>query len=134
MSRHQAMRSVRKPSGFVYVVSATNGYVKIGAAGDPFSRFTTHQCSSPLVLVLSYVCKCDVPPVDIEEAAHELLAEHRRHREWFEVSPARAIAALREVLCAAGLRTEPVPHRTQNPRGAPLILAPAEINEVAVPR
>jgi hypothetical protein len=56
--------------------------------------------------------------VDIEEAAHQALAEYRRHREWFEVTPEMAIAALRNALDAVGAILEPVPRRASR-YGAP---------------
>jgi hypothetical protein len=46
------MRTMRTKTGFVYVVSATNGYAKIGKASNPYERFTMIQCSSPLPITL----------------------------------------------------------------------------------
>lgn len=125
------MRSPRTKTGFVYVVSATNGYVKIGKASNPYERFTMIQCSSPLLITLEYVCQC-ADPVDIEEAAHNSLDEFRRHREWFETYPEMAIAALRSALDAAGAALEPAPRRAGR-YGAPP-QTHAKICETAIPK
>lgn len=126
------MKTARTEKGFVYVISATNGYVKIGKASNPYERFGTIQTSSPLILTLCYVCECR-NPVDIEIAAHQTIAEHRRHREWFEVSPNVAVAAVRAALIAAGFETSPVPHRAEiRTIGAPPVHR-ADILETALP-
>ncbi len=106
-----AMKSRRIPAGFVYVISATNGYSKIGAAINPFERFSTIQGCSPLPITLGYICKC-TNPVGIEIAAHEALDRYRKHGEWFEVSTSTAIEALRTALRAAGSPPVSAPFRT----------------------
>lgn len=123
------MQSKRTAKGFVYVVSATNGYVKIGKASNPYERFSNHQASSPLLLTLAYVCECP-NPVDIEESIHLALDPYRRHREWFEVPTEVAVAAVREALTAAGVRIGAAPHRS-GPTGARALLR-ATINEMAL--
>lgn len=89
-------------SKYVYVVSSPNGYVKIGRANEAHERFYMVQCNSPLELTLSYVC--EAPNADqIEKSVHIALAAYRRHGEWFEVSSAVAIEALRQAMFALGL-------------------------------
>lgn len=131
----QVMRSKRSERGFVYVISAPNGYVKIGSGSNPFERFSMIQTSSPLILSLAYVCEC-MRPVDVEEAVHRLLDIHRRHREWFEVAADRAIDAVRAILTARGHPPMRAPDRLEQ-RGeravgiAPRILS--AITENAIP-
>jgi hypothetical protein len=125
----KVMRTARTAKGFVYVVSATNGYLKVGKASNPFERFSMIQCSSPLILTLAYVCECP-NPVDIEVDAHQRLDQYRRHREWFDVSTETAVAAVRAALQSAGIQTEPSPHRAAG-IGSPALLR-AAISEKAI--
>lgn len=114
---------------YIYVVSATNGYSKIGYAALPFERFTTLQNGSPLILTLSYLCKC-TSAREIELIVHEQIADLHRHREWFEVSADAAIETVRQAMRQAGYSLVYAIDRNE-PRGAKAVIKPA-INELAV--
>lgn len=129
-TKPRKMRSRRTATGFVYIVSAPNGYVKIGKAENPYGRFGDHQSSSPLLLTLCYVCECS-NPVDVEEAVHESLAPHRKHREWFEISTETAINTVRAVLLSAGEQAVAAPHRVEKTNYARPILR-ANISETTI--
>lgn len=125
------MRSRRIERGRVYVIAASNGYVKIGSTGgDPFERFGMVACHSPLPVTLAYICDC-THPVDVEEAVHRVLADHRAHREWFDVPPRMAVEAIRAVLAARGFMAVGVEGRRPSATGRPSVLK-AELTESAV--
>lgn len=93
------------------------------------------QTSSPLILTLAYICKCDLPR-DIEEAAHVILEPYRRHREWFEVDLETAIEALREPLRRRGTaperNSERFNTRSQHPTKGRKPKIFADLDEIAI--
>lgn len=75
-------------SKFVYLVQASNGYIKVGKSADPRKRLGGLRSGSPLPLNLLHVIKCQDWPYDaatIEEAIHVLLTPYHLHGEWFNI-------------------------------------------------
>ncbi len=91
---------------FVYVIGPAVGLQKIGLTTDPRSRMATLQTAIPFDLVLHLALR--VPFGDahaIERRAHRALAHVCARNEWFTVTPAVAVAAVR----AAAVVPKPVP-------------------------
>lgn len=114
---------------YIYVISATNGFTKIGYAALPFERFSTLQNGSPLILTLAYLCKCPTAR-EIESIAQEQIADRHSHREWFKISADAAIKTVRETMRQAGYSLVCGLNRNE-PLGAKAIIKPG-LNEVAV--
>lgn len=126
------MKSSRIANGFVYVIAASNGYVKIGSTGgDPYERFGMVACHSPLPVSIAYICRCP-HPVDVEEAVHRALVAKRAHREWFDVHAEQAIDAIHAVLAARGYLVAKVEGRKQSSVGARIVRT-ADLTEMAMP-
>lgn len=72
-------------SGYVYLIAAKNGLVKIGYAKDVQSRFNQIDTSSPcrLELICSYRVR-NAPKVEGE--LHATFARQRVKGEWFDLS------------------------------------------------
>lgn len=79
-------------SAQVYVMSR-DGLVKVGFSDNPERRRST--IGSGIVIEARF-------PVDkhkeVEAAAHKLLADKRRHGEWFDVTPEQACRAIKEAI------------------------------------
>lgn len=74
----------RSLQGWVYFVEAANGYVKIGRSDDPSRRFCDFVTMSPIPIWLRHTVFSD-NYVMAEANIHNMLNEHRRHGEWFEL-------------------------------------------------
>ena len=84
------------PNRYIYVVGPQVGLQKVGLATDPRSRLATLQTACPFDLFLHIAVA--VPFGDahaIERGAHRLLARSCVRNEWFEATPAEAIAAVK---------------------------------------
>jgi hypothetical protein len=80
---------------FIYVIGPEQGLQKVGLATDPRSRLATLQTASPFDLLLH--ASVAVPfgyAQTIERQAHRLLVRSCVRNEWFETTPADAIAAV----------------------------------------
>ena len=80
---------------FIYVIGPEQGLQKVGLATDPRSRLATLQTASPFDLLLH--ASVAVPfghAHTIERQAHRLLVRSCVRNEWFETTPADAIAAV----------------------------------------
>lgn len=96
----------------LYVISHPAGAVKIGIAGDPRRRLSALQIASPVKLKTEFSAPCDEQTAKkIEARAHSILSGHRQSGEWFSVTAAEAIDAVRraivEVPPCEGPRTPP---------------------------
>lgn len=80
----------------IYVIASENGPVKIGFSRSPKKRLSKLRtgCFSPIYLAYSEEAEGDIAGL-IERRAHDILQAHRRHGEWFSVSPEEAIAAIK---------------------------------------
>jgi len=94
--------------GYVYVIAAADGTVKIGQTTSPRARLATLQTSSPVALRMHYLLATDQNPAVIEAAAHRALAAHRCAGEWFDVSAETAQRVIDQA--AAMLAGTPVAH------------------------
>jgi hypothetical protein len=82
--------------GHVYVITASNGLVKIGSTGRyPYNRLAAIAGCSPLPLTFSYVCEC-LNFRNVERAVHISFYKYRSHLEWFNLSTEQAIEAVRD--------------------------------------
>jgi hypothetical protein len=83
------------PHRHIYVIGPPVGLQKVGIATDPKARLATLQTAVPfdLHLHLAIAVPFDDAHV-IERRAHRLLARSCVRNEWFETSPAEAIAAV----------------------------------------
>ncbi len=86
---------------YIYIVSAPNGYVKIGHGAEPFARYSSFRAASTLPLTMEYVCECP-DAAYLEGVLHEALKAFRRHGEWFEFDASRAVEAARYALTVKG--------------------------------
>ena len=127
--------TVRSPIGFIYVISSSNGYLKVGRTDNAYSRYSGMQCNSPIPLTLAYACRCSAEiSVAVEAAAHEALASYRRHREWFEVDSRLAIEAVREAFRRQGLPPIHLPARVKTTAAGRSLELEADILECALAR
>lgn len=125
------MRSKRVAHGHVYVISASNGYLKIGSTGgNPFERFGIAKTYSMFPLRLAYVCQCS-DPVGIEDTAHKLVVEHHRHGEWFELPVERAIEVIRSILGERGATFRPADRRELTQPGSRMGRKPVHYADVS---
>lgn len=77
----------RSERGYVYVVRADNGLVKIGMALNWHLRIQQLNSALPYELEVLHVVECDEPR-RLERTLHERYAEKRVRREWFRLSDA----------------------------------------------
>ena len=95
---------------YIYVIGPAQGMQKVGLATDPRTRLSALQTACPFELVL-HACVA-VPFAEaraVEGRAHQLLAASRARCEWFETTPAAAVAAIH----AAVAQTPPRPVSSQ---------------------
>lgn len=101
---------------YVYVISAGPDRQKVGKARDPEERRRLLQTGSTELLVTlhhQHVANAR----GVEGMAHQKLASHRLHGEWFAVDAQTAINAVRDSVVALGGETEPPSYeRRQMPR------------------
>ena len=101
------------PHRHIYVIGPPVGLQKVGIATDPRQRLATLQTACPFDLFLHMAVA--VPFEDahtIERRAHRLLARSCIRNEWFEATPAEAIAAVQSATApgeAAKLAAQPTP-------------------------
>jgi len=93
----------RRPSCVVYIIgpAADAAPVKVGIASSARRRLQTLQTGSPVQLFIHHEIQmgAGINVRWIEGKAHAAMWAHRRHGEWFDVTPAEAIAII-ERLCA----------------------------------
>ena len=80
---------------YIYVIGPAHGAQKVGLATDPRTRLSALQTACPFELVL-HACVA-VPFAEarsVEGRAHQLLAATRARNQWFEATPAEAVAAI----------------------------------------
>ena len=83
------------PHRYVYVIGPSQGLQKVGIATDPKQRLATLQTAVPFDLHLHLAVAVPFHEAHaIERRAHRLLARSCVRNEWFEATPAEAIAAV----------------------------------------
>lgn len=77
----------------VYVISDSNGWVKIGISTDPAARLKTLQCGNPAPLQIWFTQhkKRRADAEKIERLCHDFLADSRGSGEWFNCHPDLAV-------------------------------------------
>ena len=84
------------PHRYVYVVGPLTGLQKVGIATDPKQRLATLQTAVPFDLHLHLAVAVPFHEAHtIKRRAHRLLARSCVRNEWFETTPADAIAAVK---------------------------------------
>lgn len=79
----------------VYAVSCeTSPWTKIGFSNCADVRLRELQIGCPYRLSISAAVAVAAKGRTVERATHKLLDEHRRHGEWFDVSPLEAVEAI----------------------------------------
>lgn len=81
---------------YVYVLSSSFGYQKIGWSTDPFRRQRTLSGASPVPLTLTYA----IPHANachVERQVHLALCADRLNGEWFRVSLEQAVAEINRI-------------------------------------
>ena len=82
-------------TGFVYVIGPEKGLQKIGLATDPHARLAALRTASPFELHVHAAIPVPFRQAHaVEQRAHKLLAGCRVRNEWFETTPADAVAAI----------------------------------------
>lgn len=101
----------------VYVMKNELGLVKIGKSKNPLSRRRALRLASGLSVEIERVFEFNNAHA-VEQAAHILLAAHRRSGEWFDVSVEDAIEAVKQAEIEL---SQPIVHYTKSKkRFAPL--------------
>jgi hypothetical protein len=98
------------PHRFVYVIGPVEGLQKVGIATDPKARLAALQTACPFDLVLHVAVP--VPFAEaytIERRAHRALSRRCARNEWFSVTPAEAVAAVREAADPRPAQSVPPP-------------------------
>lgn len=89
-------------AGYVYVIEAQNGFIKIGYGESPRNRATAVATHSPIPTRLV----ATIPATQRQEAEiHELFAAFRNHREWFRVEG--PVVAFLEMVRGRGIASVP---------------------------
>ena len=84
------------PHRYIYVIGPSQGLQKVGIATDPKQRLATLQTAVPFDLHLHLAVAVLFHEAHaIERRAHRLLAKACVRNEWFETTPADAMAAVR---------------------------------------
>ena len=84
------------PNRYVYVIGPLVGLQKVGLATDPKQRLATLQTACPFDLFLHLSVAVPFEEAHaIERRAHRLLARSCVRNEWFETTPAEAMAAVK---------------------------------------
>lgn len=87
------------PDKYVYVIGPKTGHLKIGLAKSVSARFGQLQTGSPIPLTLHFSVGVQSHTAGrVEDHAHWLLHEYRASGEWFNVSAALAIEAVKEAV------------------------------------
>ncbi len=91
-----SQRRIPPPCRYVYVIGPEAGLQKIGIATDPRTRLAALQTASPARLKIH--ASVAVPfgaAHDVERRAHHRLRAARASGEWFNVTSAEAVEAVR---------------------------------------
>ncbi len=89
-------RRLRPPHRYLYVIGPSQGLQKVGIATEPKQRLATLQTAVPFDLHLHLAVAVPFHEAHaVERRAHRLLARSCVRNEWFETTPAEAIAAVR---------------------------------------
>lgn len=98
----------------VYVMECA-GYTKIGVAFNPAKRLKEINTGAPVraVLVTAREFECSQVAHEVELRLHRVFARHRSNGEWFDITPARAARALRQV---SPLKPSGVKGRSDDPK------------------
>ena len=95
--RERAVSRTPPPVRYVYVIGPAAGLQKVGLATDPRARLAALQTVCPFDLHLHVAVSVPFGEAHaIERRAHRALAKACVRNEWFAVSPAEAVAAVRE--------------------------------------
>lgn len=78
--------SAEPPVGYVYVIQAEDGPVKVGISIDPRSRLQQISAASGRQFARVYVSPPVCDPRQFEKRAHRALQDSRTAGEWFDVS------------------------------------------------
>lgn len=75
-------------AGYLYAIKAEGTpYVKVGSTTGPVEkRLKVLQTGQPFPLTMLATVRLDLPVRVIEGHVHALLASHRQHGEWFEIT------------------------------------------------
>lgn len=97
----------------IYVIGAKDGPVKIGFTDKPFSRLATIRTASPVTVEMQGAFDVGNLHREMERTVHLVLRNERAAGEWFEVTAAKALAAVYETANLVGLVLKPaqMPHR-----------------------
>lgn len=81
----------------VYLISASEGYAKVGIAKDSGRRLSAIQTGCPFVVTLKVFCETYESAVDAERLWHTRLSQYHTSGEWF-VLPLRVIERVAEMI------------------------------------
>lgn len=96
---------------FIYVIGPWQGLQKVGLTTDPQSRLATLQTASPFdILMHASVAVPFREAHAFERRAHQILARTRVRNEWFETTPADAVAAVHSAAAPFKRRTTAAPN------------------------
>jgi Meiotically up-regulated gene 113 len=87
--------------GFVYIIQASSGHVKIGKANNVQSRLSALRTASPFPLILINSIPCE-DPSSIEKTLHRLFSDKRVNGEWFMLH-------IKDIEYLIGLNEESIP-------------------------
>ena len=80
---------------YVYVIGGKEPPYKIGRAKNPKARLSELGCASPVALSIWHTVECGPHGGrQVEQKAHQLLAEHRLSGEWFDRLLQECVAAV----------------------------------------
>ncbi len=120
------------PHRYIYVIGPSQGLQKVGIATDPKQRLATLQTAVPFDLHLHLAVAVPFHEAHaIERRAHRLLARSCVRNEWFETTPAEAIAAVQTATApreAAKPVTQPAPAEWRISRAERRPVAPPPVD------
>lgn len=84
---------------YIYIISSTNGRIKIGYSKNPLKRLKSLQTGNDCKLTLEYMQEVSLNKVKlIEQKVHNSMRYLRKSGEWFEMDLETAKA---EIIIAA---------------------------------
>jgi hypothetical protein len=87
---------------YIYVIGAPDGPQKIGLANDPVRRLAILQTGNASGIGVNASVPVMRSDADlVERHAHHLLLDRHIRGEWFDVTPAEALAVIRQAVSAA---------------------------------
>lgn len=111
---------------FVYVIGPDIGPQKIGIATDPKRRLSQYRTHNIQNLNIHFKQTCPRwKALKIEQHAHKSLNDYLHHGEWFEVTTAKAIDAVKDAMNQFSQ-----PRTTQCDGNYIRIVDSAELNEI----